>query len=92
MLIPISQFITPPPPPLSPLGVHMFVLYICVSISALHGLPILFIYLFIYLFLAALGLRCCAWAFSSCGEQGLLSLAVCGLLIAVASLVAEHGL
>ena len=30
-----------------------------------------FIY-FIYLFLAALGLRCCARAFSSCGEQGLL--------------------
>ena len=25
------------------------------------------------LFLAALSLRCCAWAFSNCGEQGLLS-------------------
>ena len=25
------------------------------------------------LFSAALGLRCCAWAFSNCGEQGLLS-------------------
>ena len=47
---------------------------------------------FIYLFLAALGLRCCARAFSSCGEWGLLFVAVCGLLIAVASLVAEHGL
>ena len=47
--------------------------------------------LFIYL-LAVLGLRCCAWAFSSCGERGLLFLAVCGLLIVVASLVAEHGL
>ena len=35
MSIPISQFI-PPPPPLSPLGVHMFVLYICLSISALQ--------------------------------------------------------
>ena len=31
-------------------------------------------------------------AFSSCGERGLLFVAVCGLLIAVASLVAEHGL
>ena len=51
-----------------------------------------FFLLFIYLFLAALGLRCCAWAFSSCGEWGLLFVAVCGLLIAVASLVAEHGL
>ena len=39
MSIPISQFIPPPPPPplpLSPLGVHTFVLYICVSISALQ--------------------------------------------------------
>ena len=47
--------------------------------------------LFIYV-LAALGLPCCAWAFSSCGEQGLLFVAVRGLLIAVASLVAGHGL
>ena len=49
-------------------------------------------YLFIYLFLAALGLRCCAWAFSSCGERGLLFFVVGRLLIVVASLVAEHGL
>ena len=47
---------------------------------------------FIYLFLAALGLYCCAQVFSSCGEQGLLFIAVRGLLIAVASLVTEHGL
>ena len=47
---------------------------------------------FIYLFLVALGLRCCVWAFSSCGEWGLLFIAVRRLLIAVASLVAEHGL
>ena len=45
---------------------------------------------FIYLFLAALGLRCCAQAFSSCGERGLLFVAVRGLLIAVASLGVEH--
>ena len=45
--------------------------------------------LFIY-FLAVLGLHC--FAFSSCGEQGLLFVAVCRLLSAVASLVAEHGL
>ena len=54
-----------------------------------------FIYLyiyFIYLFLAALGPRCCVRAFSSCGEQGLLVVVVCGLLIVVASLVAEHRL
>ena len=48
--------------------------------------------LFIYLFLAVLGLRCCTWAFSSCGELGLLFVVVCRLLIAVASLVVEHGL
>ena len=41
--------------------------------------------------LSASCLRCCAWAFSSCGKWGLLFV-VCGLLIAVASLVAEHGL
>ena len=49
------------------------------------------IYLFIYLFLAALALRCCARAFSSCGERGLLFVAVLRLLIAVASLAVEHG-
>ena len=47
---------------------------------------------FIYLFLAALGLHCCPRAFSSCGERGLLFVVVHGLLIAVASLVTEHGL
>ena len=38
-----------------------------------------------YLFLAVLGLCCCPRAFSSCGEWGLLFIAVLGLLIAVAS-------
>ena len=48
---------------------------------------------FIYLFMAALGLHCCCvQAFSSCGEWGLLFVAVSGLLIVVASLVVEHGL
>ena len=42
--------------------------------------------------MAALGLRCCAQAFSSCGEWGLLFVAVRGLLIAVASLAVEHRL
>ena len=45
----------------------------------------LFIYLSIYLSLAALGLHCCVWAFSSCGNRGLLFLVVHRLLIAVAS-------
>ena len=53
----------------------------------------LFFNKFIYLFiLAALGLRCCMRAFSSCGERGLLFVAVRGLLVVVASLAAEHGL
>ena len=47
---------------------------------------------FFSFFLAALGLHCCAQAFSSCGERGLLFVAVGRLLTAVASLVAEHGL
>ena len=50
-------------------------------------------YLFnLFLFLAVLGICCCAQAFSSCSEWGLLFVAVFGLPIAVASLVAEHGL
>ena len=51
-----------------------------------------FVCLFVCLFMAALGLRCCRWAFSSCGGRGLIFIAMCGLLIAVASLVAEHRL
>ena len=46
----------------------------------------------INLFLAALCLCCCASAFSSCGERGLLFIAVRRLLIVVASLVVEHRL
>ena len=42
--------------------------------------------------LAVLGLRCCAWAFSSCGEWGLLFVGMHGFLIAATSLIAEHGL
>ena len=55
------------------------------------------IHLFIYLFIfgcngsLSLGLHCCVRAFSSCGERGLLFVAVRGLLIVVASLVEEHG-
>ena len=51
-----------------------------------------FIYLFIYLFMAVLGLRFCARAFSSCGKRGPLSIAVRGPLTIAASLVAEHRL
>ena len=43
-----------------------------------------FFFILFYIFLAALGLRCCARAFSS-GERGLLFIVVRGLLIVVAS-------
>ena len=49
-----------------------------------------FIYLFY--FMAVLGLRFCARAFSSCGKRGPLFIAVRGPLTIAASLVAEHRL
>ena len=45
-----------------------------------------------YLFLAVLGLRFCARAFSSCGKRGPLFIATRGPLTVAASLVAEHRL
>ena len=74
-----------------------FAHYFAASVSSFEEyrkrlLFFIFITLFIYLFMAVLGPCCCARAFSSCGEQEPLFVAVCGLLIAVASLVAEHGL
>ena len=57
------------------------------------GLAFFFLINFlVFYFLAVLGFRCWVQAFSSCGERGLLFVAVRGLLIAVASFVAEHGL
>ena len=61
----------------------------CLSMEAFF---FFFFFKLINLFLAVLGLRCCAWAFSGCDERGLLFVAVRWLLIAVASLVVEHGL
>ena len=46
----------------------------------------------IYLFMAVLGLRFCARAFSSCGKRGPLFIAVRWPLTIAASLVAEHRL
>ena len=51
---------------------------------------IYFIYLF-NLFLAALALPCCMRAFSSCGERGLLLVAVRGLLIACGAWASHCG-
>ena len=44
-----------------------------------------FNYFYLFIYLAALGLHCRAWAFSSCGEQGLLFIEVRGPLSVVAS-------
>ena len=63
-----------------------------ISAYKLHLPSVLIISLFIYLFLSVFGLRCCTRAFSSCGERGLLFVAVRGVLTAVASPVAEHRL
>ena len=61
------------------------------QICSLHSKFVFFffklIFLFIYLFLAVLGLRFCARAFSSCGKRGPLFIAVRGpLTIAALSL------
>ena len=48
-----------------------------------------FLNIFIYLFLAVLGLPCCARAFSSCSKRGLIFVATCGLLVAVLLLLAQ---
>ena len=94
--ITVNEIITYPVVPAKSLGFIFSSSLSSLHIQCLVILPpdvsFLLINLFIYSFLAALGLRCCTRAFSSCGERGLLFVAVHGLLIAVASLVAEHGL
>ena len=62
------------------------------GLCRLVNIPFFFLINYYYFFLAMLDLCCCTWDFSSCGERGLFFVAVHGLLIAVASLVAEHGL
>ena len=47
---------------------------------------------FIYFIFGCIGSSLLRAGFSSCGEQGLLFVEVCRLLIVGASLVAEHGL
>ena len=41
--------------------------------------------------MSVLGLNCCARAFPGCGERGLFFAVVPRLLIALGSLVAQHG-
>ena len=73
-------------------GVQVFFLFFFLT----HAVEFCFVfffnlfYLFIILFLAVLGLRFCARAFSSCGERGPLFIAMRGPLTIAAYLVAEH--
>ena len=75
--------------PLHLQGLHVYTIYICVSI-------LFFFFLSIYLFLAALGLHCCTRASSSCGAQashcGGFSCCGARALGAWASVVATRGL
>ena len=68
------------------LSMYTIILYPCILFFFLIYLFIYFYFWLRWVFVAARGL------FSSCGEWGLLFVVVRGLLIAVASLVAEHGL
>ena len=61
--------------------------YESVGSQELHGRLFLW-----FLFLTLVNLCCCTRALSTCSEQRLLFIAVHGLLIAVAALVAEYGL
>ena len=73
-----------------------FTLFVCLFVVFTQSgccciAPTLF-FIFLYLFLALLGLRFCARAFSSCSKRGPLFIAVRGPLTIAASLVAEHRL
>ena len=50
------------------------------------------LFLFIYLYWAVLGLHCCVWAFSGCGNRRLLCCDALVSHIMVASFVVEHRL
>ena len=69
---------------------HLFVVFfVMIAIPACVGAISLQVLGFFGFFLAELGLLCCTWAWSSCGEWGLLFIAVRGILIVVASLDAR---
>ena len=59
---------------------------------SMRGGAVVFKVFKIYLFLVVPSLCCYVRAFASCSERRLLFVAVCILLIVVASLVAEHRL
>ena len=82
--------------PMMPIIMYSFFFFKCRFWSSRSWVgPCYFILFFLnlfILFLAVLGLRFCARAFSSCGKRGPLFIAVRGPLTIAASLVAEHRL
>ena len=68
------------------------ILHYCKGLMELSTGHSFFLSIFLSLFLAVLGLRFCARAFSSCGEWGPLFIAVRGPFTVAATLVTEHRL
>ena len=90
------SFQTPQPPALSPTcsetqSEHSVLVFFLREWLFFSG-KIFFEIIYLFNFLAVMGLFSCMWAFSSWGKQGLLFILVHRLLIAVSSLVAEHRL
>ena len=75
--------------PVSPALAGILLLFFYVESDPFFFFLPIFNFIFIYLFLVALGLHCCVWAFSTCGKRGLLFVVVRRLLVAVAFLVVE---
>ena len=71
--------------------IALYALWAAPKIAGNVEFPFYFL-IFIYLFLAVLGLRFCAMAFSSCGKRGPLFIAVRGPLTIAATPVVEHRL
>ena len=80
-------------------GIHS-VMLVCISYVLILGqvlrfVSIIFFLISLVIFSFLIFIYLCifgyTWASSSCGKPGLLSVAVGGLLIVVASLAAEHG-
>ena len=70
-----------------------YVIQLCFFSAEIYIYFIIFLkFIYLFLFLAVLGLHFCARAFSSCGKRGPLFITVRGPLTIVASLVAEHRL
>ena len=71
------------------LGLESCFFFFLITFSLIHGYVEM---CFFFFFLAVLGLRFYARAFSSCGKRGPLLIAMRGTLTGAAPLVAEHRL